>query len=114
MTPYVTFAYNTLYHFSTTFSPFYRLYLREARIPIDVVMENVGEAVPADWNDYITEMRSRMDQAFQTVRDQFGRPFRGLTRPTMAVSKKLQFNVDDRVWFFAPENGLVWDQSGNI
>ena len=50
-TPYVTFAYNTLYHWSTTFSPFYLLHLREARSHIDLVMENVGEVVPTDWND---------------------------------------------------------------
>ena len=48
LTPYVTFVYNTLYHSSATISPFYLLYLREARIPIDIKMENVGEAVPAD------------------------------------------------------------------
>ena len=51
LTPYVTFAYNTSYHSSTTFSLFYLLYLREARIRIDLVMANVGEAVPAVWDD---------------------------------------------------------------
>ena len=67
-----TFAYKTSYHSGTTFSPFYQLYLREARIPIDLATENVGEVVSADLNDYVTEMRSRMEQAFQTVRDQLG------------------------------------------
>ena len=38
-------------------------------------MKGVGEAVPADWNDYVTEMRNRMEQAFQTVRDQLGQAF---------------------------------------
>ena len=64
----MTFTYNTSYHSSTTFSPFYLLYLREARIPFDLVMDSVGETVPADWDDYVTEMRSRMEQAFQAVR----------------------------------------------
>ena len=67
LTPYVIFAYNTSYHSSTTFSPFYLLYIREACIPIDLVMENVGEAVPADWDEYVTEMQSQTEQAFQTV-----------------------------------------------
>ena len=69
LTTYSTFAYNTSYHFSITFCQFYLLYLREARIPIDLAIENVGEAVPADWDDYVTEMRNRMEQAFKTVRD---------------------------------------------
>ena len=75
LTSYVTFAYNALYHSSATFSPLCLLYLREARIPIDLVMENVGEVIPADWNDYVTEMRGRMEQAFQTVRDQLSQAF---------------------------------------
>ena len=69
LTPYVTFAFNTSYHSSTTFSLFYLLYLRETRIPIDLAMENVSEAVPSDRDDYVSDMRSRMEQAFQTVRD---------------------------------------------
>ena len=68
LTLYVTFAYNTSHHSSTTFSPSYLLYLRVARIPIDLAMINVGEAVPADWDDYVTEIRNRMEQAFKSLR----------------------------------------------
>ena len=39
LTSYVNFAYNTSYHSSTTFRPLYLLYLSEARIPLDLVME---------------------------------------------------------------------------
>ena len=53
LTPYVTFAYNTSYHSSTAFSPFYLLYLCEARISINLVMENVDEYIPANWDDYV-------------------------------------------------------------
>ena len=48
LTPYVAFAYNTSYRSSTAFSQFYLLYLREARIPIALAMDTVGEAVPAE------------------------------------------------------------------
>ena len=75
LTPYVTFAYKTSYHSSTGFSPFYLLYLRVARIPIDLVMENVGESIPANWDDYVMEMRDRMEKTFLTVRDQLGQAF---------------------------------------
>ena len=75
LTPYVTFAYNTWYYSSTTLSSFYLLYLREAETPIDLVMENVGEAISADLNNYVTKMRKRMEQTFQTVRNQLGQAF---------------------------------------
>ena len=75
LTSYVTFAYNTSYLSRTAFSPFYLLFLREARIPIDLVMENVGESIPANWDDYVMEMRDRMEKTFLTVRDQLGQAF---------------------------------------
>ena len=65
LTPFVTLAYNTSYHSSTAISSFYLQYLREARIPIDLAMENVGESIPADWDDYVMEMRSRMEKTFK-------------------------------------------------
>ena len=102
LTPYVAFAYNTSYHSSTAFSPFYLLYLREARIPIDLAMETVGEAVPAEWDDYVTELRSMMERTFQTVRDQLDHAFQRAKQVYDGRVKKLQFKVDELVWFFCP------------
>ena len=84
LTPYVAFAYNTSYHSSTAFNPFYLLYLLETRIPIDLAIETVGEAVPAECDDYVTEVRSRMERTFQTVRDQQGHAFQIAIQSTMA------------------------------
>ena len=104
-TPYVTFAYNTSYHSSTTFSPFYLLYVREARIPIDLV--------PADWSDYVTEMRSQMKQAFQTVRDQLGQVFQRARQTYDGRVKKLHFKWATWCGSSVPEDGFVWDPGGN-
>ena len=102
LTPYVTFAYNTSYYSSTTFSPFYLLYLRESRIPIDLVMQCVGDVVPADWNDYVVEMRDRMEKVFDTVREQLGQAFQRAKQAYDGRVKKLQFKIGDLVWFFCP------------
>ena len=65
-------------------------------------METVGEVVPTDWDDYVTEMRSRMEQAFQTVRYQLGQAFQRAKQTDDGRVKKLQFIVDDLVWLFSP------------
>ena len=103
MTPYVTFAYNISYHSSTAFSLFYLLYLREARIPIDLVMECVGDVVPADWNDYVIEMRNRMEKAFNAVREQLGQAFQRAKQAYDGRVKKMNFKIGDLVWFFFPK-----------
>ena len=53
-------------------------------MPIDLVMEDIGEAVPTDWNDYVNEKRSRMKQAFKVVRNQLSQACQRAKRPMMA------------------------------
>ena len=100
LTPFITFTYNTSYHSSTAFSSFYLLYLREARIPIDLVMENVSESIPANWDDYVTEMRDRMEKTFRIVRDQLGQ---ALQRAKQVYDGRV------KTWCgsFTPGSGLV-------
>ena len=48
---FVTFAYNTAKHGSTTFSPFYLVFLREPRVGIDLLLET-KEPAYADTDEY--------------------------------------------------------------
>ena len=65
-------------------------------------MKNVSKAAPAAWDEYVTEMLSRMEQAFQTVRDHLGQALQRAKQAYDGRVKKLQFKVDDLVWFFCP------------
>ena len=58
-------------------------------------MENVGESIHTDWDDYVMEMRRRMKQAFRTVRDQLGQAFQRAKQVYDGRVKTLQFKVDD-------------------
>ena len=102
LTPYVAFAYNMSCHSSTAFSPLYLLYIHEARISIELELQTIGEAVPAEWDDYVTELRSRMERTFQTARNQLGHAFQRAKQVYDGRVKKLQFKVKDLVWFFCP------------
>ena len=65
-------------------------------------MKTVGEAVPAEWDDYVTEVRSRMEKTFPTVRDQLDHALQRTKQVYDGRVKKLQFKVDDLVLFFCP------------
>ena len=65
-------------------------------------MENVGESIPANWDDYVTKMRDRMEKTFRIVRDQHGQAFQRAKHIYDERVKKLQFKVDDLVLFFCP------------
>ena len=69
-------------------------------------MEHVGKSIPANWDDYVMEMRDRMEKTFQNVRDQLGQAFQRAKQVYEGRAKKLQFKVDDLVWFFSPKKRL--------
>ena len=65
-------------------------------------MENFDESIPANWDDYVTEMRDRTKKTFGNVRDQHRQAFQRAKQVYNGRVKKLKFKVDDLVWFFYP------------
>ena len=53
-------------------------------------MENVGESIPADWDDYVMEMRHWKEQTLQTVK-QLGLALQRAKQVCDGRVKKLQF-----------------------
>jgi hypothetical protein len=100
--PYVVYAYNTAYHCSTTFTPFYLMFLREPRMGIDMVSEEFTAAKFASQEDYTHLMRQRMQDAYRLVHENLKTGFaRAKRRYDMRV-KECRFRVGDRVWYFSP------------
>ena len=65
---YVCFAYNTAKHSSTTFSPFYLVFLREPRVGIDLFLDK-SEPAYQDSDEYAETVRERMQKAYRIVGD---------------------------------------------
>jgi len=73
--PYVTYAYNTTSHGTTSFSPFYLMYLRRARTPIELLYNLPLETQYENEDAYVSEASERMRKAFQVVRKQLNANF---------------------------------------
>lgn len=67
--PQVLFAYNTTPHQSTGESPFFLMFGREARLPVDFLLGRVQDPVGGTVHDWVQEHQSRLHLAFEGVRD---------------------------------------------
>ena len=66
--PYAVFAYNTAYHSTLQESPFYLLYGRDPRLPIDILTGKKTEAY-TDVHSYASVITDRLYKVHKRVRD---------------------------------------------
>ena len=102
MLPYVIYAYNTAYHSSTTFSPFYLMFLRQPRIGIDLICDETAEAKIATPEEYALVMRERMQNAYRLVHEQLNTAFERAKRRYDLRVRECQFKLGDLVWYYSP------------
>uniref|UniRef100_A0A671VB87 Gypsy retrotransposon integrase-like protein 1 n=1 Tax=Sparus aurata TaxID=8175 RepID=A0A671VB87_SPAAU len=66
--PQILYAYNTTPHQSTGESPFFLMFGREARLPVDFLLGRVQDPVDGTVNDWVREHQTRLHVAFDGVR----------------------------------------------
>ena len=65
----LTFAYNCTAHESTGYAPFYLMYGRIPRLPIDVMFHNVERDCDiADYDQYVLKLREELKEALSSAR----------------------------------------------
>ena len=101
-TPHVVFCYNTSYHTSTTFSPFYLMFLREPIMGLDLMLDTPAYEVPANVDEYVETMRSRVLEAYEIVREKLRCVCSKTKRRYDQRVKFVQFKPGDYVWYYNP------------
>lgn len=114
-TPYVAFAYNTSYHTSTTYSPFYLMFLREPVVGLDLMLGTPSEVLSTNLEDYTGEMSQRMRDSYALVRELLQSSFSRMKRRYDSRIKELQLEAGDFVWYYSPRKrpglGRKWQMT---
>ena len=93
----VCLAYNSSVHASTGFTPFYMMFGREARLPIDLRF-GTGDTSTLSPNEYVRHLQKVLEYAFDTAREHLGDTQR---RQKALYDQKIHgkpFSAGDQVW----------------
>ena len=100
--PYVLFAYRSSLQQSTSESPFFLLYGRDARLPTSELLEAETTRYPFEITDYKMELMTSMSEAWQLARSNVEKAQCRQKRCHDQNAKEPKFSVGQRVFVFMP------------
>jgi len=114
LTPYLTYAYNTASHSSSTFSPFYLMFLRHPRMPIELQIKRPTEAAFQTDDKYVSLAGERMRTAYEIVREQLRATFNQAKRRYDNRVKTATFQEGQFVWYYIPRTRKRHEQKVGV
>ena len=100
--PFLLFAYRSSIHESTMESPFFLVYGRDPRLPIDIALDKEYDTY-LDTNDYRADVVSRLEAAISLVRDNVQLAQQKRKQYFDQKTKHRTLDVGERVWLFTPQ-----------
>ena len=102
----VCMAYNTSVHPSTGFSPFYLMFGRQARLPVDLIY-GIGPQIADNQSvgEYAASLKNRVSEAFDLVRKNMSQHHVYQKEPNDRKVHGQPFSTGDWVWLYSPVVG---------
>ncbi len=92
------FAYNTSTHASTQYSPFFLMYGREPKIPLDFVDQATQIVFGFDDDEYATQLQQHLESAFIIVKTNRDHKIDQAKMRHDRTVRAAQFKINDQVW----------------
>jgi hypothetical protein len=92
------FAYNTSTHASTQYSPFFLMYGREPKIPLDFVDQATQIDFGFDDEEYATQLQQRLESAFNIVKTNRDHKIDQAKIRHDRTVRAAKFKINDQVW----------------
>ena len=99
--PYALFAYRTSIQASTKETPFYLMYGRDPRLPIDASLLKAQETYQ-DTDDYRSVLADRFLQARKLAHDNIELAQQRQKEYYDRKAKEISYNIGERVWLYTP------------
>ena len=90
-------AYNCTRHDTTGFSPFYLLFGRQPRLPIDLLFNIDIVSSTSSYTDYLRQWKAAMEEAYEIVKKRVERSASRNKERYDRATQPVQLNPGDRV-----------------
>ena len=104
--PMITAAYNAAQHETTSYSPYYLVYGREYRTPLDLTLTSQNTSYGNTEIDYVELLQNRLKEAYETVNSRLKTMTQRMKKRYDAKVKDIQLEPGELVFYYCPRRKI--------